>query len=224
MIVRTADPSDAPALARVHIDTWRATYKGLIAEEVLDRLDYRRSEDGWREDLSRPQVSAEQDTAAGPRRQGKRVVLVAEDEKAGVVGFASGGPNHDQDGCFDAEIYAIYILPEYQKRGVGRMLVAAMAKTFLETGFRSMVVWVLSQNPYRRFYEKLGGALVSERKITIGGGQYDVTSYGWTDLLGLVEALAREQLLDSQNRDCESNSCSRKGETPAESGRCDYPV
>jgi len=36
----------------------------------------------------------------------------------------------------------------------------ACAAHLLTQGMRSLIVWVLKENPYRRFYESLGGALV----------------------------------------------------------------
>lgn len=180
MMIRKATPADAPMLARVHVDTWRATYKGIIADSYLARLDYRTGEERWRVSLTE---SPDSEASRG------RIILVAEHEASGVVGFAAGGPNRDKDTDCDGELYAIYVLPEHQRRGVGRMLVAAMAKSLLEAGLHSMVVWVLTANPSRRFYENLGAREIKQRKIEIGGQQYDEISYGWPDLDMLLRTL-----------------------------------
>ena len=34
--VRRAEPADAPSMARVHVDAWRETYRGLMRDAVLD--------------------------------------------------------------------------------------------------------------------------------------------------------------------------------------------
>ena len=36
--VRAATADDAAGVARVHVDSWRATYKGLMPDAVLDGL------------------------------------------------------------------------------------------------------------------------------------------------------------------------------------------
>ncbi|HXQ79423.1 MAG TPA: GNAT family N-acetyltransferase [Thermoplasmata archaeon] len=40
---------------------------------------------------------------------------------------------------------------------MGTSLTREAAKHLQSIGLSSMLVWVLDQNPYRRFYEKLGG-------------------------------------------------------------------
>jgi hypothetical protein len=42
-----------------------------------------------------------------------------------------------------------------------------------------MIVWVLRDNPYRRFYEAVGGEVVSERMISIGEAELPEVAYGW---------------------------------------------
>jgi hypothetical protein len=45
----------------------------------------------------------------------------------------------------------------------------------------SMLVWVLAENYARGFYERLGGALVGEQEITLGGVALREVAYGWPD-------------------------------------------
>ncbi len=48
-----------------------------------------------------------------------------------------------------------------------------------------MLVWVLADNPMRRFYEALGGRLLREKKVEIGGVALDEVAYGWRDTAAL---------------------------------------
>jgi hypothetical protein len=41
---------------------------------------------------------------------------------------------------------------------------------------------VLATNPFRRFYEKLGGRLILEKPIERGGQPFMEVAYGWNDL------------------------------------------
>jgi hypothetical protein len=44
------------------------------------------------------------------------------------------------------------------------------------------VVWVLAENPARRFYEALGGKIVFEKRIEIGGASLVEVAYGWEEM------------------------------------------
>ncbi len=50
-----------------------------------------------------------------------------------------------------------------------------------------MTVWVLADNPFRRFYERLGGKLFCEKEIEIGEQKLLEVAYGWDDLGALLE-------------------------------------
>ena len=41
MRIRAAKPADAGSLARVHVDSWRSTYTGILPDEFLAGLSYR---------------------------------------------------------------------------------------------------------------------------------------------------------------------------------------
>ncbi len=49
MRIREATPDDIPGIARVHVDTWRTAYLGIVPAEHLAGLSYERSEARWRE-------------------------------------------------------------------------------------------------------------------------------------------------------------------------------
>jgi len=163
--VRSAVADDAEAIAKVQVDTWRSAYQGLVPSQVLDSLSYEQRSQYWGHIISRED------------REG--ILLVAEDTADGVVGFCACGVNRDQDTEFAAELYAIYVLEVHQNRGIGRALVEECRKWTLGRGMTSMLVWVLRDNPYRRFYQAMGGEVVSERVISIGKAELPEVAYGW---------------------------------------------
>ena len=113
--------------------------------------------------------------------------FVAETAGAETVGFAGGGPEREGNRTYPGELYVIYLLEEYQRKGVGSRLVSAVAQRLLTDGFESMLVWVLAENhPGRRFYESLGGTLVGRKTVTIGGVDLVEVSYGWRDIVDLA--------------------------------------
>jgi GNAT superfamily N-acetyltransferase len=174
--IRSAAADDADVIARVQVDTWRSAYHGLIPAQVLASLSYEQRTKYWSTIMS------------WEDRDG--ILLVAEDEANGVVGFCACGVNRDQDHEFASELYAIYVLEAHQNRGIGHALVEECRKWALDRGMTSMIVWVLQDNPYRRFYEAMGGEVVSERMISIGEAELPEVAYGWRTASGEQPASA----------------------------------
>ena len=75
---------------------------------------------------------------------------------------------------------------EFQGRGAGRALVAAVAEALEAQCCQSLMLWVLADNPARRFYERLGGHLLDETQTTLGAVE---VAYGWPELKGLSRRL-----------------------------------
>jgi GNAT superfamily N-acetyltransferase len=167
--IRPATAADAGGIARVHIDTWKSTYPGIVPQAFLDSLDVEARAKQWDEWLVREGVH----------------VFVAED--AGTVcGFISGGILHDgvQGAAlnYDSEIYTLYVLAAAQGRGAGRALMSALATRLAQDGLRRPVVWALEENPWCAFYERLGGKRVAQKMIEIGGAQLSDIAYGWDEI------------------------------------------
>jgi GNAT superfamily N-acetyltransferase len=170
--IRQAMPEDAEGIARVHVNSWRTTYPGIVSEAVLENLSVERNQEYWRKSISEPGDQC--------------FVLVAVKEQVGVIGFASAGPERSGNYPYQGELYAIYMLKAYQGRGVGRRLVSAVAQGLLDLGLSSMLVWVLKDNLFRAFYETLGGEQIGEQDISIGNQTLREVAYGWPDIHPLV--------------------------------------
>ncbi|AWK89020.1 GNAT family N-acetyltransferase [Azospirillum thermophilum] len=173
--IRDARPGDAPAIARVHVRSWRTTYPGLIPAAFLVGLSESAAAARW-EAIVR---------SRGPGRGALVATMGAE-----VVGFASYGAHRVPVADLAGEFYALYLLDEAQGRGIGRRLLGAMAERLLEAGTRSAAVWCLRDNPARWFYERLGGTRMAERPIRFAGRQLIEIGYGWRDLAPLARLSA----------------------------------
>ncbi|MXY76365.1 MAG: GNAT family N-acetyltransferase [Acidimicrobiia bacterium] len=173
MRIRTAELQDADSLARVHVDSWRSTYAGILPDEFLAGLSYRDRESFWEQVLTtaRPTVSN----------------FLAETASGHVVGLAAGGPERTGNKNYLGELYLVYLLEQYQRRGLGRLLVSAVAERLLADGFDSMLLWVAKDNhPACRFYEALGGELIDSRTIDIAGAGVAEVAYGWQQVADLL--------------------------------------
>jgi ribosomal protein S18 acetylase RimI-like enzyme len=165
-MIRAAIVDDAPAIARVHVASWRSTYRTLLPADFLDAMSEASSADRWKRFLG----------------EGSNRVYLVEDEGV-VIGFASCGRERAGETGYAGELYAIYVLDDFQRRGYGRELVRAVVAGLQEVGLGDMIIWVLRDNlAARLFYERLGGVYVRSQPITIGSATLEEVSYGWPRL------------------------------------------
>lgn len=143
VVVREAIRADAGAVARVQVASWRAAYRGIVPDDFLDGMDEGERERRWQAGIA--------------DRPGGQITYLAELGGAGL-GFAAVGECRDPDSV-DAlgELYAIYVIPEYWRRGVGRALHVACLDGLSWGGYERAALWVLRANRQARsFYEDLG--------------------------------------------------------------------
>jgi len=165
MKIRKAVIADASGIAKVHVDSWRSTYSGIVPDEYLKNLSYESREMMWKKGIPHGHI------------------FIAENEEGEVVGFACGGQERSGEyENFHGELYAIYILKEYQGRGLGKKLVAAVVRQLLGKNITNMLVLVLEENKSCLFYEALGARKLDSLEVEIGGKTLKEAVYGWDDL------------------------------------------
>lgn len=163
-------------MAKVHIDSWRETYPGLLPDQLLARLSVAGEAIRWQRMLDRP------------RALGETVAFVA-DQQGAIVGYGSCGEQRTQvlhNRGFTGEIAELYVLSCAQRQGAGTGLMNAMGGVLLTRGHRAVSLWVLDKNRVaRRFYESLGGTPIAEK-----GASVVEVAYGWPDLRRLISSRA----------------------------------
>jgi len=171
--VRPARSGESARIAEVHDRCWRAAYTGMMPTAVIARSTLARREAMWQRILSEPA-----DT---------RCAYVVETTEARIVGCTWGGPEESGDPMYRGEVLGIYLLPAYQRHGLGRILIDAVAGNLLRQGYTSLLLWALAGNHRaRRFYEALGGQPLRERETTMDGGTIREVAYGWADIRLLI--------------------------------------
>ena len=165
MKIRQAKIEDAAGIAAVHVDSWRSTYQGIVAQSYLDSLSYSEREELW--------------LTAIPYGH----IFVTENEQGKIVGFATAGKERSGHyPAYQGELNAIYILAEYQGHGIGKALMRQAVQHLQEKGFTSMLVLVLENNPSTAFYEAIGGEKIDVIDVEIGGECLREAVYGWSTL------------------------------------------
>ena len=184
MIIRKAELKDITGIAKVHVDSWRTTYKGIVPDTYLDSLSYENREQIWKRGIE------------------ENHVYIAENENNQIVGFATGGKERTRkyDG-YKGELYAIYLLEAQQGKGLGQKLFKSVVNDLKEMKLNSMLIWALEENPACRFYEALGGKKIDTAKIEIDGQKLSEIAYGWDDLTE-----SRMFVKDGLNEKIEKNS------------------
>ena len=139
-LIRELTVADAAAIAPVHIRSWQAAYRSVIAQPHLDALDVDQRTAMWSGLLSTP-------------NEGARLAVEIDDE---LVGFLVGArASKSTDGA--GEIYSIYLDPDHWRAGLGSTLLAEGVAELQRTGAIPLVLWVLDGNERAlRFYEAHG--------------------------------------------------------------------
>lgn len=175
--IRIATPADIPAIAALHVAGWQAAYGGIVDQGYLDGFTVEKRIVAWT-DWMKSEESGE-------------VFLAETDGK--VVGFVDIGrtktpppgsspirPSHS------GEIYALYLHPDYWRKGIGTLLMKHAARELKDRKHSTICLWVLDANARgKSFYEQMGGQKLGGKMIEIGPSTLKEVCYGWRDTKAL---------------------------------------
>lgn len=149
MSIRRATKNDIKQIAKIHIETWKNAYTGLVSDRLLDSLDIEERIEKWKEILS------ENNTVSK--------VFVAENEGI-VLGFISVGESREKKE--EGEIWSIYVDHNQYRKGIGAQLLKAGEQELLKDGYENATLWVLKGNKQgEKFYKKNSWVSTEEEKI-----------------------------------------------------------
>lgn len=166
LVLREASIADLRPLAELHVRTFNETHVGPFGSGPT----YATREWQWREKLSEIDAT--------------HFVLVLETPAKQLVGFIWCHPTNDNP-KWASRLNKIYLLRDYQRRGLGTRMVAAAVDRLSQLGLTSMALFTEADNePACNFYDRLGG----ERQLD-ERGEFD-GMYGWADLRQLKAAIS----------------------------------
>ena len=142
--IRHAVLSDSESIGIINVITWKDAYKGILPDDFLAN----RNLSDKRIRYIKNQIENQDD-----------ICLVAElDNK--IVGFCIGGLPRQYNDVFQFELRAFYVLPEYQRTGIGK----AIFDKFKEiVAGKPFYLYALSANHKAiNFYTKNGGIIMPE--------------------------------------------------------------
>lgn len=174
--IRQATQDDIPTIAALHIEGWKGAYGGIVDQAYLDGLTVEKRIADW----------------TGWMGAGESEVFLAEDEGMPAGFIVTGRTKTPPPGSspirptHSGEIYALYLHPDYWRKGIGTMLLKHGARVLKDRKHSTMCLWVLDANSRARsFYEKMGGQKLGGKMIEIGPSTLKEVCYGWRDTSAL---------------------------------------
>ncbi len=177
--LRPATAGDAPAIARVRIESWRATYRGMIPDAYLDGMQVDASTAIWDRVLTR-----------GPRHH-QRLRRRARRTRSSASRAAAmlAEPKFESMPSSSRSICGASTSTSDSGGGSS----APSSRRRATTGATGLLTWVIAGNKAARaFYERLGGELLVEQPFQWDGMDLVEAGYGWRDLAALAEACRDE--------------------------------
>ena len=167
---RIPTPADAEAIARLHVASWREAYAGIVPPSILDNLDMADRITRWRGYLA-----------------GEGVTFLAEAEGAPAGFIRAGTPAKPLVEAADGHVFALYILRQHWRRGIGSRLLGLAASAWHAQGGRALSVGVLTENaPAKAFYEAVGGTFVRHESYAWDGHELPESIYVFRNLEDLA--------------------------------------
>ncbi len=163
MLIRPISQSDLPSVARIHIASWQAAYKGIVPASFLSSMDVAERTERW---LSRYDKIADS-------------MFVAEVDGQIQAWVLCGRSREVDDPTTTGEVYAIYADPTSWGKGLGTALLARAEQTLRDSGFTDVFLWVLADNTSARsFYTACGYHVAAATKqIVIAGTELTEVRY-----------------------------------------------
>lgn len=175
MLIRAATAADSNQIAALHAASWRLAYRGALSDKFLagdvesDRLQL------WSSRLAKPLE--------------RQIVLVAE-EAGHMQGFACA--YIDEDTKWGSFLNNIHVSQGSQGRGVGKLILNAVALACGEPGTEGLYLWVLQSNTKAQgFYSRYGAQNTGTNIWEAPGGTIaPLFRFSWGSVAELREATA----------------------------------
>jgi GNAT superfamily N-acetyltransferase len=181
LILREATGHDAAAIAKLHADSWRSAYRGILSDEYLDNRVHIERAALWQQRFS--------------ERAEKPFFVILAEAGNELVGFACVFP--DEHPTYGAFLDNLHVVPIRTGQGIGRRLLSAVAGRLLAAERRGgLYLWVIEQNARaRQFYAKAGALEVEcvELSMPDGSRQKEMRCF-WPELAGLLKTELAEHI------------------------------
>ncbi len=158
----TAKEKMAEKIAKVHIDTWKNAYKGIISDEYLQSLSVKQRVQKYK--FRKNLAEGQQFFALKLKRE--------------IIGLLFLIVNAGGDGKNKGEISAIYLSPAHWDKGYGSQMMEYAVDYFAKQNCDEIFIWVLEQNMRAiNFYKKFGFTFDGNQKTIVLGKKLKEVRY-----------------------------------------------
>lgn len=167
-MIREMKLEELPIAAQVYEKSFIATHKDFLPESFMATISYQHAKH-----------RLESIFASTARRPFCFVAVIDNN----IIGFAIGSFAIHPPPGFKGELKMLYVLPEYQGRGIGKQLVKSVVQYFVVNHVDSMFAGTFKENvTARTFYEGIEGVKISEQIDHINGDDFATVNYGWPSI------------------------------------------
>jgi ribosomal protein S18 acetylase RimI-like enzyme len=150
--LKEASIADISTIQDIANTTWPITYGEILSKEQLDYM---------------MDLIYSDESLINQIQQQEQLFYIAYEETS-VLAFIGIEHNYKDEAV--TRIHKIYILPEAQGKGIGKLLIDAVQKIANENNSTSLSLNVNRFNKALAFYQKLGFEIIAEENIEIGNG------------------------------------------------------
>lgn len=142
-IIRLAKEEDCNALSKLKHDVWNETYRGIYNDNRIDNFDYEKNSKKFLNTINNPDIE---------------LYVVEGSER--LVGYMDCGIPIRPYKDYNQEIGLLYLLKEYQKKGIGKELFNIACNRIKENGYNEFFICCNKYNiNAQEFYKKMGGII-----------------------------------------------------------------
>ena len=166
---------DIPDYVKVNTLAWQESYKGLIADSILDEV-LNNVEDSIQKQINKFDNDKKNNI--------KKFVFKVNNEAVGMTRIGKSTYEKYED---IGELYSLYLLNKVKKKEYGKMLFYHDVKELIGLGFNSMVIGCLVNNPANDFYKHMGGKLIEVATRKIKGHYMTENIYYYENLKDIIK-------------------------------------
>ena len=172
--IRKALEQDCPGIATVQVDSYRSAYKRIFPDAYIAHFTYEEQAGDWK---------------AWFQTKKDEFLFMAEDKDGKVIGYTLVKIQAGVYAGYDAELVALHVKRSIHRQGIGKALLAKAVQELKKRGSGSVMLWTLKENPVRRWYERLGGMVLGEKRYDVDDREIVEIVYGWEDTHYLGQSL-----------------------------------
>ena len=142
-IIRLATKKDCDELSKLKQQVWNETYRGIYDDEKIDNYDYEKHSQKFLNIINEPNIN---------------LYVVLDNDR--IVGYMDYGIPYVPYKEYKQEIGLLYLLKDYQRKGIGKELFNIATKKIKENGYNEFFVYCNKYNTNaQEFYKKMGGVI-----------------------------------------------------------------